>query len=226
MEWIGPKEDRQTPDSPTCLRLRHSCCKKTLKLLILTQINCVVNLISEQITAKKPSWKIGSSFSIKKVAKSLPEVQIDDYSDLIDEDSLLSEEDLTKPQLPSGNNVHRDCLTLALSVSPLVFWTQFVVHLVVQLVIVKLERQGKHAKIVRAEGLKLKQKCNLDQRRNSWTIHSQPVAVYVSFYIDFCYTSWLLSSSKTSGVFFSLSNNAPLWMKKFFVRSIQNGVNF
>nr|XP_016469389.1 PREDICTED: anamorsin homolog [Nicotiana tabacum] len=53
------------------------------------------------ITAKKPSWKVGSSFSIKKVTKSLPKVQIDDDSDLIDEDSLLSEEDLTKPQLPS-----------------------------------------------------------------------------------------------------------------------------
>lgn len=52
------------------------------------------------VKAKRPSWKIGSSFSIKKSAKSLPKVQIDDDADLIDEDSLLSEEDLKKPQLP------------------------------------------------------------------------------------------------------------------------------
>lgn len=34
--------------------------------------------------------------------KSSPKVQIDFDSDLIDENSLLSEEDLKKPQLPSG----------------------------------------------------------------------------------------------------------------------------
>ncbi|XP_022998475.1 anamorsin homolog isoform X2 [Cucurbita maxima] len=54
----------------------------------------------DEIKAKKPSWAIGSSFSIKKPAKILPKIQIDDDSDLIDEDSLLTEEDLKKPQLP------------------------------------------------------------------------------------------------------------------------------
>ncbi|KAK6914251.1 Methyltransferase type 11 [Dillenia turbinata] len=52
------------------------------------------------IRAKKPAWTIGSSFSIKRATKSLPKVQIDDDLDLIDEDSLLTEEDLKRPQLP------------------------------------------------------------------------------------------------------------------------------
>lgn len=56
----------------------------------------------EQISGKKTSWKIGSSFSLKKQTQSIPAVQIDDDMDLIDEDTLLSEEDLKKPQLPVG----------------------------------------------------------------------------------------------------------------------------
>ncbi|XP_062112970.1 anamorsin homolog [Humulus lupulus] len=57
--------------------------------------------LSFLVKAKKPSWNVGSSFAIKRAPKSSPVVQIDDdYSDLIDEDSLLTEEDLKKPQLP------------------------------------------------------------------------------------------------------------------------------
>ncbi|PIA60374.1 hypothetical protein AQUCO_00300102v1 [Aquilegia coerulea] len=55
------------------------------------------------ISANKPSWKIGSSFSIKKSTKSLPKLLIGDEVDLIDEDSLLTKEDLKKPQLPLGD---------------------------------------------------------------------------------------------------------------------------
>ncbi|KAL8503598.1 hypothetical protein ACS0TY_022361 [Phlomoides rotata] len=55
------------------------------------------------VIGKKPSWKIGSSFSLKKTSRVLPKVQIDDDVDLIDEDSLLTEEDLKKPQLPSDD---------------------------------------------------------------------------------------------------------------------------
>jgi hypothetical protein len=65
-------------------------------------LNFSVFLLPSQVKAKKPVWKIGSSFTIKKVAKSAPKVQINDDFDLIDEDSLLSEEDLKKPQLPIG----------------------------------------------------------------------------------------------------------------------------
>ncbi|CAD6261784.1 unnamed protein product [Miscanthus lutarioriparius] len=58
---------------------------------------------SVTVKAKKASWSVGSSFPLKKATKAtraLPKIQIDDDSDLIDEDSLLTEEDLKKPQLP------------------------------------------------------------------------------------------------------------------------------
>ncbi|KAM7484816.1 hypothetical protein LguiA_000825 [Lonicera macranthoides] len=71
-----------------------------LDIQVVQMTPVVSEMTSVGIKAKKPSWKIGSSFSIKKPLKVLPKVQIDDDLDLIDEDSLLSEEDLKKPQLP------------------------------------------------------------------------------------------------------------------------------
>ncbi|PWA38000.1 anamorsin [Artemisia annua] len=55
----------------------------------------MAELQSFGIKAKKPTWKFGSSFFLKKTVKSLPKVLIDDDMDLIDEDNLL-----LKPQLP------------------------------------------------------------------------------------------------------------------------------
>ncbi|XP_068646965.1 anamorsin homolog [Aristolochia californica] len=69
---------------------------------VVLQLNSLLPNEVQSITmkAKKPSWTIGSSFSIKRATKILPKIQIDDDSDLIDEDSLLTEEDMKKPQLP------------------------------------------------------------------------------------------------------------------------------
>ncbi|KAK6929611.1 Anamorsin, C-terminal [Dillenia turbinata] len=64
------------------------------------QLEPALATLSFGIRAKKPTWTVGSSFSIKKTTESLPKVQIDDDLELIDEDSLLTEEDLKKPQLP------------------------------------------------------------------------------------------------------------------------------
>jgi hypothetical protein len=55
-----------------------------------------------QVKGKKASWSTGSSFPLKKTVKVLPKIQLNDESDLIDEDSLLTEEDLKKPELPAG----------------------------------------------------------------------------------------------------------------------------
>ncbi|XP_047063155.1 anamorsin homolog [Lolium rigidum] len=54
---------------------------------------------SVTIRAKKPTWSMGSSFPLKKAIKALPKTKIDD-DELIDEHSLLTEDDLKKPQLP------------------------------------------------------------------------------------------------------------------------------
>ncbi|KAI3947834.1 hypothetical protein MKX01_034499 [Papaver californicum] len=54
------------------------------------------NVQSATVKSSKPLWKIGSSFFIKKATPISPKVQHDDDLDLIDEDSLLTEEDLKK----------------------------------------------------------------------------------------------------------------------------------
>nr|XP_009402084.1 PREDICTED: LOW QUALITY PROTEIN: anamorsin homolog [Musa acuminata subsp. malaccensis] len=67
-------------------------------LLLLTFDNLL------QIKAKKASWTMGSSFLVKKATKTVPEIQIDVETDLIDEDTLFTEEDLKKPQLPQDGD--------------------------------------------------------------------------------------------------------------------------
>lgn len=65
------------------------------------------------VKGRKPTWETGSSFKLKNTVAEKPakgalmfdipsfKVQLeDDVDDLIDEDSLLTEEDLKKPELP------------------------------------------------------------------------------------------------------------------------------
>ncbi|KAH9313794.1 hypothetical protein KI387_022421 [Taxus chinensis] len=69
------------------------------------------------VKAQKPSWTTGSSFTLKKKVPEKPGIVVmndmppafkleiqDDMDDLIDEDSLLSEEDLRKPELPPADD--------------------------------------------------------------------------------------------------------------------------
>ncbi|KAJ3693004.1 hypothetical protein LUZ60_012099 [Juncus effusus] len=51
---------------------------------------------SAQIKGKKASWTAGTSFPIKIATKTLPKIEITDESNLIDEESLLTEEDFTR----------------------------------------------------------------------------------------------------------------------------------
>uniref|UniRef100_A0ACD5WMD8 Uncharacterized protein n=1 Tax=Avena sativa TaxID=4498 RepID=A0ACD5WMD8_AVESA len=57
---------------------------------------------SVTIKSRKPSWSMGSSSPLKKAIKqALPETEIDDDGDeLIDKDSLLTQDDLKKLQRP------------------------------------------------------------------------------------------------------------------------------
>ncbi|WP_029374356.1 hypothetical protein [Psychrobacter sp. TB2] len=61
------------------------------------------------IRATKPSWNLGSSFSLKPKKSALPRVELSNESesewesDLIDEDSLLTEEDMAKPAVVASD---------------------------------------------------------------------------------------------------------------------------
>eukprot|EP00252_Welwitschia_mirabilis_P007478 TRINITY_DN18878_c0_g1_i1.p1 TRINITY_DN18878_c0_g1~~TRINITY_DN18878_c0_g1_i1.p1 ORF type:complete len:313 (+),score=49.00 TRINITY_DN18878_c0_g1_i1:116-940(+) len=62
------------------------------------------------VRAQKPTWETGSTFAInkkglEKSSNELLKLQVqDDLDELIDEDSLLTEEDLKKPVLPLGDD--------------------------------------------------------------------------------------------------------------------------
>lgn len=64
------------------------------------------------IMAVKPTWETGVSFSLKKTSSApsgssavkLPTFAADDEFDLIDEDSLLTEDDLKRPELPKADD--------------------------------------------------------------------------------------------------------------------------
>ncbi|KAJ1692460.1 hypothetical protein LUZ63_009158 [Rhynchospora breviuscula] len=70
-----------------------------------SDMNC--SDISVTIKGTKASWTVGSPYplKIKKASENtVPNIPINEESDLIDEDSLLTEEDLATPQLPIGGD--------------------------------------------------------------------------------------------------------------------------
>uniref|UniRef100_A0A1D1ZI56 Anamorsin homolog n=1 Tax=Anthurium amnicola TaxID=1678845 RepID=A0A1D1ZI56_9ARAE len=92
-------------DKPSSALERKLLLSEFLELQVV-DMKSLLQLEGEQfltMKARKSSWVLGSSFSLKKTLKTLPKVEIDGESDLIDEDSLLTEDDLKKPELPVGD---------------------------------------------------------------------------------------------------------------------------